>query len=86
MSIASSSPLRTTGQKSSEELNNQNDVRPNATVRHLLQEVEDLQNEIFGLHRSLKINNEQIRKDIREFCSIGEGKDDLSRQILDVEK
>ncbi|CAR25094.1 uncharacterized protein KLTH0G11440g [Lachancea thermotolerans CBS 6340] len=45
-------------------------------ISDILKELTGLQSEVVALHSSLKESNEQIRRDIQDFCSIGEN--DLS--------
>ncbi|SCU89647.1 LAFA_0E19746g1_1 [Lachancea sp. 'fantastica'] len=40
-------------------------------LKELLSEILGLQDEILSLHRKLKTENAQIRRDVEEFCSIG---------------
>ncbi|CEP61396.1 uncharacterized protein LALA0_S03e01926g [Lachancea lanzarotensis] len=42
-----------------------------ALPKQLLSELLSLQDEIISLHTQLKTDNAQIRKDVSEFCSIG---------------
>ncbi|CUS24071.1 LAQU0S13e02630g1_1 [Lachancea quebecensis] len=41
-------------------------------ISDIIKELKELQDEVAVLHSSLKESNEQIRRDIQDFCSIGQ--------------
>ncbi|SCV05347.1 LANO_0H05490g1_1 [Lachancea nothofagi CBS 11611] len=62
----------------SEDPSFQSEVKSGSQIEAVFDEIRNLQDEILQLHSSLKKGNEQIRRDVQEFCLIGEDSANLT--------